>query len=233
MASLEYLSLCGPKRLGDRLLEAGLITRTQLDVALDRQQAGIAPRHRLGRTLVELGSLTDRDLIQMLSVHFAMPVAPFSIADAEARAIALVPAPLACRHRALPCRIVGGSLLLAVPDAAPLAMIQELETVRGVPVLVYLTSEADIATALPQHYGDVGRPSILAARLHELARRLQQLADAHERLALSLAAPEQEAPTLVEDDARVRAELAQMREDLEAALHSLADISEQLGGPNG
>src|SRR5438105_15895971 len=116
MATLEYASPRCPKRLADSLLEAGLITRTQLDVALDRQQAGIAPRHRLGRTLVELGSLTDRDLIQMLSVHFAMPVAPFSIADAEARALALVPAPLACRHRALPCRIVGGSLLVAVPD---------------------------------------------------------------------------------------------------------------------
>src|ERR1700674_5601057 len=109
MAALEYPSLCGPKRLGDRLLEGGLITRTQLYVALDRQQAGIAPRHRLGRTLVELGFLTDRDLIQMLSVHFAIAVAPFSIADAEARAITLVPAKVACRHRALPCRVVGGA----------------------------------------------------------------------------------------------------------------------------
>ena len=211
MAPLEYLSLRGPKRLGDRLLEAGLITRTQLDVALDRQQAGVAPRHRLGRTLAELGFLTDRDLIQMLSVHFALPVAPFSIADAEARAIALVPAKIACRHRALPCRIVGGSLLIAVADAAPPAMVQELAAVSGVPVLLYLASEADIATALPKHYGNVDRPSILAARLHELARRFQQLAD------------EQEVRTLVEDDARLRVELERMREDIEAILPLLAD----------
>jgi type II secretion system (T2SS) protein E len=232
MASLEYLSLRGPKRLGDRLLEAGLITRTQLDVALDRQQTALGPRHRLGRTLVELGFLTDPDLIQMLSVHFAIPVAPFSIADAEARAITLVPAKVACRHRAVPCRVVGGSLLLAVADAPPPAAVQEIETVSGIPVLLYLASEADIATALPKHYGDVGRPSSLVARLHALARRFQRLADAHERLARSLTAPEHETSTLVDDDARLRAELEQMRGDLEAALHSLADIADQLG-PNG
>src|SRR5437667_2962588 len=160
MAPLDYLSLRGPKRLGDRLLEAGLITRTQLDVALDRQQAALGPRHRLGRTLVELGLLTDRDLIQMLSVHFAIPVAPFSIADAEARAITLVPAHVACRHRAVPCRVVGGSLFVAVADAPPPDMVQEIETVGGVPVLLYLASEADIAAALPKHYGEVGRPLI-------------------------------------------------------------------------
>jgi hypothetical protein len=226
MASLEYLSLCGPKRLGDRLLEAGLITRTQLDVALDRQQTAIGPRHRLGRTLVELGFLTDRDLIQMLSVHFEIPVAPFSIADAEARAITLVPAKVACRHRAVPCRVVGGSLLIAVADAPPPAMVQEIETVSGVPVLLYLASEEDIATALPKHYGDVGRPPSLAARLHELASRFQQLADAHEHLARSLAAPEQEVSARVEDDARLRGELERMREDIEAVLHSLVDISD-------
>jgi hypothetical protein len=174
MASREYRSLSGPKRLGDRLLEAGLITRTQLDGALD-QQAGVVPRPRLGRTLVALGFLTDRDLTQMLSVHFAIPVAPFSIAEADERAIALVPARVARRCRALPCRIVGGSLLIAVADAAPPAMIDELRTVSGLPVLLYLASDVDLEAALPKHDGDAA--ATLPSRLRELAGKLEYLGD--------------------------------------------------------
>jgi type IV pilus assembly protein PilB len=175
MASREYRSLRGPKRLGDRLLEAGLITRTQLDGALDQQQAGVAPRQRLGRTLVELGFLTDRDLTQMLSVHFAIPVAPFSIAEADERAIALVPARVARRRRALPLRIVGGSLLIAVADAAPPAMVDELQTVSGLPVLLYLASDVDLEGAWPKRYDDA--VVTLPSRLRELAGKLEHLVD--------------------------------------------------------
>ena len=64
----RYRPLRGPKRLGDRLLEAGLITRTQLDAALDQQAGGRDPHCHLGRVLVDLGFLTDRDLLQMLGV---------------------------------------------------------------------------------------------------------------------------------------------------------------------
>ena len=184
MASREYRSLSGPKRLGDRLLEAGLITRTQLDGALDQQQAGVVPRQRLGRTLVGLGFLTDRDLTQMLSVHFAIPVAPFSIAEADERAIALVPARVARRRRALPCRIVGGSLLIAVADAAPPAMIDELQTVSGLPVLLYLASDVDLEAALPKHYGDAD--ATLPSRLRELASTLENLVDDDPRLGAEL-----------------------------------------------
>ena len=89
-----------------------------------------------------------------------------------------------------------------------------LDTVADDPAVRISFDDAnasDIATALPKHYGNVDRSSILAARLHELARRFQQLAD------------EQEVRTLVEDDARLRVELERMREDIEAILPLLAD----------
>jgi len=224
MTSREYLSLSGPNRLGDRLLEAGLITRTQLDVALEYQQRRAVGRQRLGRTLVELGFLTDHDLIQMLSVYFGIPVAPFTIADAEERAIMSVPARLARRHRALPCRVVAGSLLLVVADGLPPTVVEEIQTVSGFSVLLYLGSEVEIEAALPKHYG---RPSILPSRLRDLASHLRRLADGHERLALVLAASDQDAPTAPED-ARLRAEIEQMRGNIETLRNALADVSSEL-----
>jgi hypothetical protein len=230
MTSREYLSLNAPNRLGDRLLEAGLITRTQLDVALDYQQGRIDGRQRLGRTLVELGFLTDHDLIQMLSVYFGLPVAPFTIADAEERAIMSVPARLARRHRALPCRVVAGSLLVVVAEAPPPAVVEELQTVSGLPVFLYLGSEVEIDAALPKHYG---RPSILPSQLRDLACHLHQLADSHERLALVLAAADQDPRTAPEDEAHLRAEIEQMRGNIETLLSALADVSSELRDRSG
>lgn len=229
MTSREYLSLTGPSRLGDRLLEAGLITRTQLDVALEYQRGRVVGRQRLGRTLVELGFLTDHDLIQMLSVYFGIPVAPFTIADAEERAIMSVPARLARRHRALPCRVVAGSLLVVVADGLPPIVVEELQTVSGFSVLLYLGSEVEIEAALPKHYG---RPSILPSRLRDLASHLLRLADGHERLALVLAASDQDAPAAPED-ARLRAEIEQMRGNIETLRNALAEVSADLRDRDG
>lgn len=67
--SFRYPSLRGPIRLGDRLLEAGLITRTQLDQALDRQRGDGPDQPRLGRALVDLGFLAEEDLTKILGVH--------------------------------------------------------------------------------------------------------------------------------------------------------------------
>jgi hypothetical protein len=166
----------------------------------------------------------------MLSVYFGLPVAPFTIADAEERAIMSVPARLARRHRALPCRVVAGSLLVVVAEAPPPAVVEELQTVSGLPVFLYLGSEVEIDAALPKHYG---RPSILPSQLRDLACHLHQLADSHERLALVLAAADQDPRTAPEDEAHLRAEIEQMRGNIETLLSALADVSSELRDRSG
>ena len=225
MTPREHLSLTGPPRLGDRLLEAGLITRTQLDAALEQQQARIDGGRRLGRTLVELGFLTERDLIQMLSVYLGIPVAPFATADAEERAITSLPTRLTRRYRAMPCRVVGGSLHVAVADALLPADLDQLQTVSGHPVVLYLAPEAEIDAALAKHYGG---PSILPSRLRDLASNLVRLAEDHERLALTLAGLEHGARTSPADEAQLRAEIDQIHGHIETLLSALADVGRDL-----
>jgi hypothetical protein len=192
--------LSGPKSLGDRLLESGLITRTQLDAALEHQAA--APHRRpIGRVLVELGFVNDRDLSHALSVHLAIPVLPFAIADAHADAIASIPAAVAHRHRALPCRIAGGSLLIAAGNALPAFALDELSRAGGRSVLLYLAAEGEVEAALRKHYG---APPVDAARVQRLAARLQQITDRP-------------------DDGGLRTELERVRAEIDALLTGLAD----------
>jgi len=220
----DYRPLSGPRPLGDRLLEAGLITRTQLDVALEHQGAGIEGRRRLGQTLVRLGFLTDRDLIQTLSVHLGIPVAPFSILEADERASMTVPAGVARRHRAIPCLIVNGCLLVAVAGPVTPGTVEEIQAVSGRPVLLCLASEVDVEATLLKRYGP---ESIVTARLRELANGLLRLADGGERLARLLATAERERREVAEDRA-LRAELGRLRGDLEALVSTVVDVEDRL-----
>jgi len=215
MAPPEYAALTGPKRLGDRLLEAGLITRTQLDEALDRQQAATTARPRLGRALVDLGVLGEHDLTRMLSVHFALPAAPFALADADAHAVQRIPAAMARRHRVLPFRVVGGSLVVAVADAIGAAALDELALASGLTIVPYLTSEVALDAALPADE-PAGHANILATRLRELATRLQQLADSYDQPALSES-----------DDAWLHDELERVRASLGVLAAALRDARDR------
>jgi hypothetical protein len=196
--------LSGPKRLGDRLLEAGLITRTQLDLALERQQTVRETRQRVGRTLVELGFVSDRDLVQLLAVHFGIPAAP-SIAEPDARALALLPATVACHYRALPFQLLHGTLQVAIADAPSQTMLERLQRASPHPVRVYVASDVELEEAVTKHYG--GTHTVFPARLRELAVRLLQLAE-ESRVAIP--------------DGRLRAELARTRDDIDALVGVLA-----------
>ena len=217
----DYRSLSRPKSFGDRLLEAGLITRTQLDAALDQQETSTERRQRLGRILVELGFLTEADLIQMLSVHLGLPVARFPLLEADARALQCIPAGVARRHRALPCRIVDGVLLVAVADALAPAVIQELQVLSGLPTLTYVASEVDVEAGLLKHYGP---QSTYMSRLRNLVDTLNELADHREQLARLVAEAERETRDL-EDDDRLRRALEQLCRDSDAVVRVLTVIT--------
>jgi Type II secretion system (T2SS), protein E, N-terminal domain len=145
-----------PVRLGDRLIEAGLITRSELDSTLDWLRENGLSKRRLGRTLVELGFLSDRELTKILGVHFGMPVAPFPVFDAEQAALKAVPAEFARKHRVVPCRLFSGSLFVAAPGPLQPEVVNELGRLTKHSVLVYLASEREVEAGLAKFYPERG-----------------------------------------------------------------------------
>lgn len=205
MAIAERSPLAGPKRLGDRLLEAGLITRTQLDQALDRQNAARETRQRVGRTLIELGFVTERDLMQMLAIHFGVAAAT-SIAEPESEALAALPATVASRYRALPFQLAHGVLRVAIADAPSPGMIENLQRAAGGPIRLYVAADPELDAAVATHYGQAH--TALASRLRELAVRLLHLA---------------EESRVVGFDGRLHDELERTRKEIDTLLALLAD----------
>ena len=106
------------KRLGDLLVEEGIITESQVEQALQAQkQTG----RKLGDTMIQLGFLTETQMLEFLSQQLNLPLIDLSRANVDVDAVQLLPEVHARRLRALVLSRDGDTLRVAMSDPADLA----------------------------------------------------------------------------------------------------------------
>ncbi|SDH35978.1 MSHA biogenesis protein MshE [Vibrio xiamenensis] len=105
------------KRLGDLLVEEGIITEAQVEQALSAQSA---TGTKLGATLIELGFLTEQQMLTFLSQQLDVPLIDLSRAHVDIDAVQLLPEVHARRLRALVIGQNGDTLRVAMSDPADL-----------------------------------------------------------------------------------------------------------------
>jgi hypothetical protein len=140
------------KRIGEMLLEAGIIDETQLKVALghQRQWGG-----RLGQALVDLKLATEPDIVRALSVKFGFEVANLGALDpyGHQQAMRLIPREFAVRSSVFPMWADTASVTVAMSDPTNLAIVDEIRFRTGRRVKVCIGGDHEIAAALNRHYG--------------------------------------------------------------------------------
>ena len=138
-------------KLGELLIEARVITEEQLDMALRAQaQRG----GRLGWNLVELGFVAEGALAKVLSKQLRIPAATAAALDrAPKEVIRLLPADAAASFRAVPVRLEGTHLWVAMSDPSDRRAIAALDAVTAKTVRPMVASDLLIAYALEKHYG--------------------------------------------------------------------------------
>ncbi len=105
------------KRLGDLLVEEGIITEQQVEQALSAQKS---TGRKLGATLIELGALTEHQMLSFLSQQLDIPLIDLSRADVDVEAVQLLPEVHARRLRALVIGRHMDTLRVAMSDPADL-----------------------------------------------------------------------------------------------------------------
>ncbi len=141
--------------LSERLIERRLLSGEELDRVLKLQQEHQAP---LSRLVVELGFLSEEDLLPVLRDHFALPV--MSLKD-------VAPGPLPVElpagigdffrlARMVPVKIEGHELLVATTDPLDLSRLHALELAAGLPVKPVLAREKEIAARIEALYSSNG-----------------------------------------------------------------------------
>ncbi len=94
----------GSLQIGELLLREGLISREDLDRALQQQKE---TGTRLGFALVTSGALSEADLTRVLSMQYRVPAVELSETEIDPKILKLVPADFASKHLILPLRRVG------------------------------------------------------------------------------------------------------------------------------
>lgn len=123
--------------LGLMLYSQGVITESQLRAAVEAQREaaarGEAPR-RIGRWLMDQGSLREEQLVRALSLQWNCPLFSFERLD-PARAAQLMPRLLVETCGAVPLRrTASGRVLVAFEDGLDHCVSRAMEQVHGVPV---------------------------------------------------------------------------------------------------
>ena len=148
------------KRIGEVLVERGLITPPQLDAALGYQRHGSG---RIGTTLVALGALSEGQLTVALGEHQGLPVVDLAREPPEWRALHLLRSEFCEKHLVLPLSLDEDErgrrvLRLAVADGLDLPTIDAIEYQANCKVVALLAGASQIRAAIARWYrGNVPR----------------------------------------------------------------------------
>ncbi len=140
----------GSKPLGQRLLERGLITESQLQQALAHQR-------RTGKYLRQVlldERLVDEDaFLRFYEEDLAIPVVDLADYAIDREILALVPAEVSRRCRALPLFRVGQTLTVAVEDPFDMLALDELRSLTGCDIETCACRRRDLDGALAAAHG--------------------------------------------------------------------------------
>jgi len=133
------------KRLGDRLLAAGLITSHQLELALREQKR---TGNLIGKVLHELGFASEQDIASFLAQDAQTPTVDVSKLEIAPDVIGLVPYDF-CREAGLmPCRRTEHTLTLVMADPFNVMAIDRVEQITRLRVEVLSAPRPDILEKL-------------------------------------------------------------------------------------
>lgn len=139
-------------KLGQLLVARGWITVQQLTRALKNQNVAGG---RLGSCLLEMDALTEELLLKGLSEQLGVPsAAADDLRGVPEEVRGLIPEKLARRCRAVPFRVEGGRIDLALMDPRNLAAQDEIAFASGKRVKVYVAEEIRILESLERYYGE-------------------------------------------------------------------------------
>ncbi len=139
-------------RLGDVLVQDGVISEQQLQSALDEQKS---TGKRLGEVLIDSHFITQKQLVHALETHLGIGSINLKTVTLDPKSVHLIPENLARRHIVLPVHIANGELVLAMADPLNQAAIQDVRLMVHMPVRAVLASADDIEVYLNRIFSQV------------------------------------------------------------------------------
>ncbi|HEV2359557.1 MAG TPA: hypothetical protein VGZ23_18355, partial [bacterium] len=136
--------------IGKVLLAREAVTQDQLTQALGIQRESRGP---LGRILVEMGVVSERELARAVAQQWGLPFAELSDDSVNSEAARLIPPALAQRHGVIAVGRTADRVVVAMPDPSNIVAIDDIRLLTGLDVEIIIASADDIARAHSQFLG--------------------------------------------------------------------------------
>ena len=143
-------------RLGDILVEKGLLNREQLDKALKAQQK--EKGEFLGAVLIRLGFVRESDMALALSEQLNIPL--ISQEDFRANAaqvktlVSLIPEAFARKHGVIPFSKNAAGLTVALTDPTDVVLLDNLRKITQLSIERVIATKSDIEKSILDFYGE-------------------------------------------------------------------------------
>jgi hypothetical protein len=141
------------KRLGQLLLERGLIDEEQLEKALSYHRQW---NQRLGSALVSQGAIAEGTLTRVLAESLSIPMVDLAKVSEDKEALALLKAEVCERYEVFPIAVKHHrgrkTLLLAMSDPLNVAAIDEIAFTTDMTVRPTIAQISSIGAAIRAHY---------------------------------------------------------------------------------
>ncbi|PNP23602.1 MSHA biogenesis protein MshE [Vibrio alginolyticus] len=159
------------KRLGDLLVEEGIVSEEQIQQALNAQRS---TGQKLGDALIDLGFITEKQMLDFLSQQLGLPLIDLGRAPVDVEAVQILPEVHARRLRAMVVARNGDTLRVAMSDPADLFIQESLMNLLGQYNLEFIVaSERQLISSFDRYYRRTKEIASFAEQLHEEHKDVQ------------------------------------------------------------
>ncbi len=140
------------KRLGDILVDEGVISPKQLSEALEKQRGS---SKKLGDILVEMKLISGEEILKVLGEQMGIPYISMGKAAVEKEAILSLKREVAERFNVVPISKNGGVLHVAMDDPLDIFAIDAIEEASGLEVSQAIANGDEVRNAIEKYYSPV------------------------------------------------------------------------------
>jgi len=140
------------KQLGERLIDKGLLTEDQLELALQEQKKCGEP---LGKIL-QLDYVSEEAITSVLAEQAGVEKVEIDSYHIPREVLDLIPCSLARKLKLMPLSLNDSQLTIAMANPFDIAAVEEIERLTGCYIDIKISTESEILKAIKSYYKEAG-----------------------------------------------------------------------------
>lgn len=164
------------EKLAEYLLTNGLVSQEQLEQALEEQKRS---HKELGEILLDMGFVSPQDVGKAWETETGVPY--ISLVDSEVAPMVaqMLPEQVVRRFTALPIKMQGGKLLVAMPPPLDLSAVDEMKLLTGLKIKPVLATRKELTQAINEHFNitQTTKQALVEMHLQGLAKETEELVE--------------------------------------------------------